>query len=335
MVSQCILKAGVLSQKRKALTALKRFVVLCVPSSIVDIQDVYTAIFKTDPAKEIDMKTVPWLGNVACAAVRGTPLLVIMPNENSVSNPVFIHFSDVRAISDEEDLRSACNFAIHTDVKGQDHRFVASSSIEYQEWSQALKKAMSMIGSEVDDLEDEALLNLNMNALMDFERMASKDAKPLPRPIERQYSNSSMGLPPAAEHEQSFEPHAPQSRFEPQRYDSFQRSAPSPITIPSQNRRPTNVRSHVLPDDVAPQHSTSRKFVLGQDMPRSPGAGSPRPYYAAESERPSSQSTIKSSATQTSQNSNSRDSNPPAAPSPVSPVSAGFRGSVEVEENHA
>ncbi|TPX70552.1 hypothetical protein SpCBS45565_g01695 [Spizellomyces sp. 'palustris'] len=277
---RCILKAGVLSQKRSALPPLKRYVILCAPLSVPDIQEVFAAVFKTDPATGLEVKTVPWLGNVACAAVRGTPLLIIMSSEHSTSSPTFIHFSDIRGMSDESQLRSACNFAVHIDVKPYDYRFAATSSTEYQEWNEAFGKAMSIMAERtMGDLRDGAH-SPSIDAVFEFERLNKASQQPLVD--EDDDDNTPLG-------------HV--GRTNTAVRATSPPSPPSPLSKPRQ-------KTHVLPENVAPP-SSSRTYVLGQDVPQSPVKASPvsATFDTADrppSVRPSSSSTAKSSGTRNS-----------------------------------
>ncbi|RKO91560.1 hypothetical protein BDK51DRAFT_36729 [Blyttiomyces helicus] len=142
-MTACVLKQGPLSL-RGSLGKSKRHVVLCAPVSVEDLHKVFQSMFKVDPSSAIDPKSVPFLGNIAYAAVRGTPLLVILPSEHKPDNPTFIHFTDVLALSDETQLSSACNFCVHLDVKPFDLRFSTGSSTEYQEWIRALREALEI-----------------------------------------------------------------------------------------------------------------------------------------------------------------------------------------------
>ncbi|KAJ3178975.1 hypothetical protein HDU87_003244 [Geranomyces variabilis] len=150
---ECLLRAGPLALKRTALAPAKRFVILCAPLSTTDIRAVFSFAFKTDPLATLEHKQhLAWLGNIACAAVKGTPLLIILGPDgggsgtgSSTTAPVFVQFSDIRAISDETQLRSACNFALHVDVKPYDYKFAVASSTDYQQWNAAFGRAMSVL----------------------------------------------------------------------------------------------------------------------------------------------------------------------------------------------
>ncbi|KAI8913864.1 hypothetical protein DFJ77DRAFT_423833, partial [Powellomyces hirtus] len=168
-----ILKAGYLSLKRSPLAPVKKYLILCAPLSTRDIQEVYSQVFHVDPKDGLDNKSLPWLGNIACAAVKGTPLLIVLSSETSSAAPTFIQFSDIRAISDEGQLRSACNFALHVDTKPYDYRFSASSSTDYQQWNSAFGRAMSILTDRtmggIRDSQNSSDSNLNA-MLFDFEQ---------------------------------------------------------------------------------------------------------------------------------------------------------------------
>ncbi|EGF81661.1 hypothetical protein BATDEDRAFT_87639 [Batrachochytrium dendrobatidis JAM81] len=133
--STFLIKRSVVGLK-KGLISSDKYMVLCAPISIQDIQSVYELLFVSDPAKPVDARSIPWLGNVAFAAVKATPLLVILPSESRADSPVFIHFDEVRAISDEVALNSACTFVLH--LARADLRFVCKTSTDYVDWIRCL-----------------------------------------------------------------------------------------------------------------------------------------------------------------------------------------------------
>ncbi|KAI8995136.1 hypothetical protein BC832DRAFT_360263 [Gaertneriomyces semiglobifer] len=137
-----ILKAGYLSQKRLALPPVKRYVVLCTPLSLPSVHAIFAAVFHVDAATSIPTTHIPWLGQITAAAVKGTPLLIIMDKARPTATPTFIHFSSITSISDEQALGSACNFALHFDGKPHEIRFSCKSSTDYQEWSWAFAEGM-------------------------------------------------------------------------------------------------------------------------------------------------------------------------------------------------
>ncbi|KAJ3007787.1 hypothetical protein HKX48_008929 [Thoreauomyces humboldtii] len=275
----CILKAGYLSLKRTALAPVKRYLILCAPLTVQDVQDVYHAVFKVDPAEGLDMKNLPWLGNVACAAVRGTPLLIMLNAETSTATPTFVQFSDIRAISDESQLRSACSFALHIDVKPYDYKFAAASSIEYQQWNAAFGQAMNILTDRtmggIRDPQNhrhsevsQASSNIN-NMLFDFEQMnagGGDDRSSLRHnsSVRKSLPNSAPSVPIAV---------AGAAAGWGAATAATSASPPSSPIHPLSTRRQ---KVPTLPHHQAPP-SVSRKYVLGQDRPQSPGVVSPGP----------------------------------------------------------
>ncbi|KAI8807227.1 hypothetical protein BJ742DRAFT_813851 [Cladochytrium replicatum] len=143
--TSCFLKKGYLTHKRfPTVRTARRYVALVHPTSTADIQAVHDELIAQDAgkslagegkaAKEEGLKV---LGQIALAAVSGTPLLII-----GSGNRLFVHFSEVEAILDEDYLAVACHFNVLT-TKAE-LRFSADSSIDYQEWSVAIRNALDI-----------------------------------------------------------------------------------------------------------------------------------------------------------------------------------------------
>ncbi|KAI8826893.1 uncharacterized protein EV422DRAFT_593496 [Fimicolochytrium jonesii] len=264
----CILKAGPLALKRSPLAPAKKFVVLCAPSTVEDLQLVFTLVFKQNPQKGLEPKSIQWLGNMASAAVKGTPLLIILSSETSTNNPTFIHFANIHAISDESQLRSACNFTLHVDGKPSEYRFGASSSTDYQEWNVAISNAMQILtertmGGAVADAEDESPFRGNIyekTRISAGEEQTGFATSPVPS-NEFRFSGSQDG------------------------WNTPTTISPAESPLQTISRKATG-KMAVLPDYIAPQ-ATSRKYTLGSDpsiasegrdsySTRSPSVRSPR-----------------------------------------------------------
>ncbi|KAI8925976.1 hypothetical protein BC831DRAFT_512051 [Entophlyctis helioformis] len=142
--SSSLVKRSVV-QLKKGLLSSDKYVVLCAPLSVQDIQSVYELLFVSDPSRPVDARSVPWLGNIAFAAVKATPLLVILPSETRTDSPTFIHFDEVRAISDEVAVSSACTFVLH--LAKTDLKFVCRTSTDYQDWIRCLTMAFEIAAS--------------------------------------------------------------------------------------------------------------------------------------------------------------------------------------------
>jgi len=134
-----LLKKGYLSLKKVGFIGIKKYLLLCAPVSITDVAVVYENLFSLDGNYKIESKAIPFLGHIAFAALKGTPLLIILSSEKNISNPTFVNFADVKSVSDETKLRSACCMALCTNKT--DYKFTASSSVEYQLWIQAFEEA--------------------------------------------------------------------------------------------------------------------------------------------------------------------------------------------------
>src|SRR5262249_23202323 len=62
-------------------------------------------------------------------------------------NPTFVHFSEVRSITDEIKLQSACNLVLH--LNKSDLRFAAATSTDYQEWYRVFSEAIKMSSTTI------------------------------------------------------------------------------------------------------------------------------------------------------------------------------------------
>ena len=83
--STFLIKRSVVGLK-KGLISSDKYMVLCAPISIQDIQSVYELLFVSDPAKPVDARSIPWLGNVAFAAVKGMNIYSII---DKPINPIY------------------------------------------------------------------------------------------------------------------------------------------------------------------------------------------------------------------------------------------------------
>ncbi|KAJ3130295.1 hypothetical protein HK098_004342 [Nowakowskiella sp. JEL0407] len=145
------MRKGVLTNKRfPAVRSGKKFVILCHPTTTDDLYLINKEIIETDETKILsgDSKSskdesIKILGQIALAAVSGTPLLII-----GTSNRQFIHFSEIEAILDEDYLQAACNFHIVTS-KHEVLRFSTDTSTDYQLWISALREALTIARSNV------------------------------------------------------------------------------------------------------------------------------------------------------------------------------------------
>jgi hypothetical protein len=128
-----------LTLKKVGFIGIKKYLLLCAPVSITDVAVVYENLFSLDGKYKIENKAIPFLGHIAFAALKGTPLLIILSSEKNIANPTFINFADVKSVNDETKLRSACCLSICTNKS--DYKFTAASSVDYQIWIQAFEEA--------------------------------------------------------------------------------------------------------------------------------------------------------------------------------------------------
>ncbi|KAJ3119079.1 hypothetical protein HK098_005756 [Nowakowskiella sp. JEL0407] len=149
--SNAFMRKGILTNKRfPAVRSGKKFVILCHPTTTDDLYLINREIIETDETKILSGESksskdesIRVLGQIALAAVSGTPLLIL-----GTSNRQFIHFSDIEAILDEDYLQSACNFHIVTS-KHEVLRFSTDTSTDYQLWISALREALTIARSNV------------------------------------------------------------------------------------------------------------------------------------------------------------------------------------------
>jgi hypothetical protein len=115
MPSGGVLITGELLQK-KLTTKAKRTVILCFPKSIEDVEIA---------AAEIGAVSAEIYGHLSLSAISGFPLLVI-----GTVGRIFIHFSQIQGLYDEEDLSQACHFSLLTSQS--EYKFCSSTSTNYQ-----------------------------------------------------------------------------------------------------------------------------------------------------------------------------------------------------------
>jgi hypothetical protein len=125
-----LLFKGKLIQKK--LTAKsRRQIVLCFPQSVEDIAMLHEFLRYSQSHAEFDdadaatSKDMEIYGHLSLAAISGFPLLVVGSNSRT-----YIHFSQIQELFDEQDLGSACSFAISTSQT--EFRFYSETSTDYQ-----------------------------------------------------------------------------------------------------------------------------------------------------------------------------------------------------------
>ncbi|KAJ1341069.1 hypothetical protein BSLG_004539 [Batrachochytrium salamandrivorans] len=181
--SSYLVKRSVVSLK-KGLISYDKFMVLCAPISVQDIQSVYELLFVSDPSRPVDT-----------VRSHATPLLVILPSETRVDSPVFIHFDEVRSISDEVALSSACTFVLH--LAKTDLRFVCKTSTDYVEWIRyltiAFEIAASSFLSSADDLCHRAMNSAMLQQNHHLQFMQPTSQTPPPGLAHQHYGASSIG----------------------------------------------------------------------------------------------------------------------------------------------
>ena len=72
-----------------------------------------------------------------------------MQSESKTDKPEFIHLDQLAGISDEVTLSTACNFSLH--LTRTDIRFQCQTSIDYQDWMQALEIAYGLLHANTQD----------------------------------------------------------------------------------------------------------------------------------------------------------------------------------------
>ncbi|KAJ3304762.1 hypothetical protein HDV03_002303 [Kappamyces sp. JEL0829] len=143
--AQFLLAKGYITIKN-TLYNKKRFAALCAPVTIEDIHALYDFLFingDSDSPIRMDEKSIPLLGNISYAAVKGTPFLVLLNDDSKSDKPEFIHLDDLMDIQDEVALETACSLSLMMS-KG-DMRLQLRTSIEYQDWMSAFEAALQII----------------------------------------------------------------------------------------------------------------------------------------------------------------------------------------------
>ncbi|KAJ3308475.1 hypothetical protein HDV04_001205 [Boothiomyces sp. JEL0838] len=128
-----------LNVKRNLLTQ-KRLVTLCAPVNINDVQKVFETL--TDKFAPVHLKSIPWLGYITSAAVKRIPVIIIA-TEHQEEEPIFIHLDTSMVVSDEVKLGKPCTFEIAVGLKLI--RFSCPTSLEYQDWMDALQLAYDLV----------------------------------------------------------------------------------------------------------------------------------------------------------------------------------------------
>ncbi|KAI8816823.1 uncharacterized protein EV422DRAFT_623102 [Fimicolochytrium jonesii] len=249
----CILKSGHLQLKRSPLAPSKKYVVLCAPLTVEDMHLVLSSVFKINPTKGMDAKGMFCLGHIACAAVKGTPLLIVLDSKTATASPTFVQFSDIQSISDETQLRSACNFAIHCNVKPYDYRFSCSSSTDYQEWNLAFGRAMQI------------LTDRTMGGMADGEGS----------PLNGSFHFEQAQAPARYSYEEDINRHSspvPPNNFGTSPSNEWASSPPSVASSSTQQRK-----AKVLPDYIAPPPTMSRTYTLTPSAQSPDGSSSDSP----------------------------------------------------------
>jgi hypothetical protein len=128
----------------------ERIVVLCCPQTVQDVQHCFETFFTNDPTRPLDERHIPLLGNIAYAATKGTPLLIILPYERfGTEQPSFYPLDTLVSISDEVALRQACHFQL--EMQDTELRFACKTSTDYQTWMHFLTIAFEMVAQNYTD----------------------------------------------------------------------------------------------------------------------------------------------------------------------------------------
>jgi hypothetical protein len=144
MTTPFLLHKGWISVKKGLLPFSHRsYAALCLPNNVADIQSLYEFLFVNDGQAVMDEKSIPFLGNISFAAVKGIPFLVLLTSEVKTDKPQFIHLDGLTGISDEVNLKSACTFSLH--FEKSDIQVTCTTSIDYQDWMTALEMAYGLV----------------------------------------------------------------------------------------------------------------------------------------------------------------------------------------------
>ncbi|KAJ3271039.1 hypothetical protein HDV01_007120 [Terramyces sp. JEL0728] len=117
-------KQGWMQVKRNLLTQ-KRLVTLCAPVNLNDVQKVFETL--TDKSAPVHLKSVPF----------------IIISTDQEEDPIFVHLDTSMVISDEVKLGKPCTFEIAVGLKL--FRFSCPTSLEYQDWMDALHLAFDLV----------------------------------------------------------------------------------------------------------------------------------------------------------------------------------------------
>ncbi|KNC96534.1 uncharacterized protein SPPG_08122 [Spizellomyces punctatus DAOM BR117] len=159
-----IMRTGVLTIIRRATfgtsSQLRRRTILCAPKLTDDLHPILQEIFPdTTPASSRALKPLPHvtmaLGRITQAAIKGTPLLIFLPEETMVdgdleTKPVYVELSSVVTLRDEVDMNETCTFGLELKNTatggwaGKNMRIRAGFSLEYLGWMAVLREAMNI-----------------------------------------------------------------------------------------------------------------------------------------------------------------------------------------------
>ncbi|TPX67098.1 hypothetical protein SpCBS45565_g04011 [Spizellomyces sp. 'palustris'] len=158
-----IMRTGVLTVIRRATfgtsSQLRRRTILCAPKLTDDLYPILQEIFPdTTPTSSRALKPYPHvtmaLGRITQAAIKGTPLLIFLPEETMLdgdleTKPVYLELSSVVTLRDEVDMNETCTFGLELKNTatggwaGKNMRIRAGFSLEYLGWMAVLREAMN------------------------------------------------------------------------------------------------------------------------------------------------------------------------------------------------
>ena len=129
-----LLFKGNLIQK-KLTSKSRRQLILCFVYSVQDIAILFDYLkypnfdgdggYSLEHTEQTTQHDMEIYGHLSLAAVNGLPLLIVGTQART-----YVHFSQVSALYDEQELGSACSFSIST--PNLDYKFYAETSFDYQ-----------------------------------------------------------------------------------------------------------------------------------------------------------------------------------------------------------
>ncbi|ORX55843.1 hypothetical protein BCR36DRAFT_320368 [Piromyces finnis] len=121
------------------------YLMLCLPISIDDCFYIYNKLsnivnYSLDPNAPL------YLGHLTIAAINGEAVLIVLNSNADLSNPLFIHFSNVSYISSNDRKYS---IKINSDHPQQSYEFSCNGGAEYDKWLHCINQAFRITKGEL------------------------------------------------------------------------------------------------------------------------------------------------------------------------------------------